>query len=150
MTTKVAVENFVAQRALAVVGVSRSGKKFGNLAFNALKAKGYRVFPVHPHAEAIAGERCYHSLFELPEAVEGVFIAVPPAESEHVVREAAGAGIRRVWLQPGAESFEVIQFCEVNGIEVIHGECVLMFAPPVRSIHRCHRWLWSTLGRLPR
>lgn len=150
MITKTAVEEFVAQRALAVVGVSRSGKKFGNLACNALKEKGYRVYPIHPHVDTIAGERCYRTLQDLPERVNAVFISVPPAETESVVRAAAAAGVRRVWLQPGAESLAAIHFCEANGMEVIHGECVLMFAPPVRSIHRCHRWLWSTLGRLPR
>ncbi len=149
MTKNNAIENFVAQHTLALVGVSRSGKKFGNLAFNALKGKGYRVFPIHPQAETIAGERCYRSLRELPEPVTSVFVSVPPAESERVVREAASAGIRRVWLQQGAESADAIRFCEENGMQVIHGECVLMFAPPVTSIHRCHRWLWKTLGRLP-
>ena len=149
MVTRTAVEDFVAQRKLALVGVSRGGKKFGNLALKALKEKGYRVFPVHPHAEQIEGERCYPSLLALPEQVEAALIVVPPAETERVVREAAAAGIKRVWLQQGAESQDAIRFCEEHGLEVIPGECVLMFAQPVKSVHRCHRWLWKTLGRLP-
>jgi hypothetical protein len=150
MTTKAAVEDFVAQRSLAVIGVSRGGKKFGNHAFKALKAKGYRVFPINAKAEHIEGERCYPSLKSLPEPVGGVLVVVPPGETEKVVREAAAAGIHRVWMQQGAESDEAIRFCEENGISVVHGECILMFAKPVVSFHRLHRWVWRALGKLPR
>ncbi len=149
MTTKTAVEDFVAQRTLALVGVSRRGKKFGNMALQALKAKGYRVFPVHPQADQIEGEPCFPSLSALPEPVEGVLIVVPPEETDKVVREAAAAGIRRVWMQQGAESQAAIRFCEEHGIRVVQGECILMFAQPVVSFHRFHRWVWKALGKLP-
>jgi hypothetical protein len=150
MTTKATVDDFLAQPALAVVGVSREGKKFGNLAYRDLKAKGYRLFPINPHAEVIEGDRCYPNLSALPEPVGGVLIVVPPAEAEHVVREAAKAGIRRMWMQQGAESEAAIRFCEENGMSVVHGECILMFAQPVVSVHRFHRWVWGVLGKLPR
>ncbi|MDZ7292200.1 MAG: CoA-binding protein [candidate division KSB1 bacterium] len=150
MTTKSAIEDFVAQRKLAVVGVSRNGKKFGNAAFRALKEKGYCLFPINPNAERIEGDRCYPNLESLPETVDGVLIVVPPAETERVVREAAAAGIRRVWMQQGAESEAAIRFCQANGISAIHGECILMFAQPVVSFHRFHRWVWKVLGKLPR
>lgn len=149
MTTKIAVDDFVAQRKLAIIGVSRGGKKFGNMAFKTLKDNGYRVFPINPHAESIAGERCYPDLKSLPEPVQGVLVVVPPNETEQVVREAAAAGIRRVWMQQGAESAAAIRFCEENGISVVHGECILMFAQPVVSIHRFHRWMWKVMGKLP-
>ena len=149
MTTKATVEDFIAQRTLAVVGVSRGGKKFGNMARKALKAKGYRVFPINPHAERIEDERCYPNLRSLPEPVDGVLIVVPPAETEQVVQAAAAAGIRRVWMQQGAESEAAIRFCEEHGLSVVHGECLLMFARPVDSVHRLHRWIWRLLGKLP-
>jgi predicted CoA-binding protein len=150
MSTKIAVDEFVAQRKLAIVGVSRGGIKFGNMAFRALKEKGYRVFPVNPNAEEIGGERCYPSLRALPESVDGVLVVVPPKETEQVVRDAASAGISRVWLQQGAESKAAIRFCEENGLKVVHGECILMFAQPVISFHRWHQWLWKVLGKLPK
>jgi predicted CoA-binding protein len=150
MTSKAAVADFVSQRKLAVVGVSRKKMKFGNLAFRELKRKGYKLFPVHPHAEQLEGERCYASLAALPEPVEGVLVIVPPAQAEQVVRAAAAAGIRRVWLQQGAGSPAAIRFCEDNGISVVHGECILMFAEPAAWYHRAHRWVWGLLGKLPR
>lgn len=86
MTTKAAVRDFLDQRTLAVVGVSRQGKKFGNAAYNELKAKGYQVYPVHPHADTLEGDRCYPSLSALPEPVGGALIVVPPHETEKVVK----------------------------------------------------------------
>jgi predicted CoA-binding protein len=150
MTSKALVTDFVSQRKLAVVGVSRQGKKFGNAAFRELKAKGYKLLPVHPQAETIEGERCYPSLAALPEPVEGVLIVLPPAETEKVVREAAQAGIKRVWMQQGAESPAAIKFCQENGLSAVHGECILMFAEPAAWFHRAHRWVWKLLGKLPK
>ena len=150
MTDRRTVREFMAQRTLALVGVSRGGKKFGNSVLKEMTAKGYTVFPVHPSAESIAGVRCWPSLKTLPEPVGGVVIAVPPAETEKVVRDAAEAGIKRVWMQQGSQSPEAIRFCEEHGISVVRRECILMFTEPVTSIHRVHRGLWRLLGKLPR
>ncbi len=150
MTTKTAVNDFTAQKKLAVVGISRRGRKFGNMAFKELKKQGYRVFPVNPNTQTVEGERCYPSLGALPEPVEGVLIVVPPAETEKVVLEAAAAGIKRVWMQQGAESPEAVRFCKENGIEAVHGECILMFTEHGAFFHRAHRWVWGVLGKLPR
>ncbi len=57
MTSRATVDDFLAQRSLAVVGVSRGGKKFGNMVYRELKAKGYRLFPIHPEAEELEGDR---------------------------------------------------------------------------------------------
>lgn len=143
------IEDFLAQKTLAVVGVSRGGKKFGNVAYRELRARGYRVIPVHPSAETIEGDRCYASLEAIPERIDGALIVVPPRRTEVVVGDAARAGVPRVWMQQGAESPAAIRFCEENGIAEVHGECILMFASPVRSIHRAHRWIRGALRALP-
>jgi len=149
MTSKAAVDGFLGEKTLAVVGVSRGGRKFGNTVMKELKAKGYRVFPINPHAETIDGERCYPSLRDLPARPGGVVTVVPPAVTEAVVRDAKDAGIKRVWMQQGSESEEAIRFCGEHGLEVVHGECIMMFAEPVGSIHRFHRWVWKLFGKLP-
>ena len=150
MTTRATVDDFLAQRTLAVVGVSREGRKFGNMAFRELRNKEYQVFPVNPNAEEVEGEPCYPSLQALPQEVSGVLIVVPPEQTEQVVRDAAEAGIRRVWMQQGAESEGAIRFCEEQGIRAVHGECILMFAEPTGFGHRMHRWVWGLLGKLPK
>jgi len=150
MNTKAAVDDFLAQRSLAVVGVSRSGKKFGNMAYRELKGKGYQLFPIHPEAEVLEGDKCYACLSDLPGRSGGVLIIVPPTQTEQVVRDAAAAKIPRVWMQQGAESEEAIRFCEEHGISVVAGECILMFAEPLRFYHKPHRWVWKLLGKLPK
>ena len=149
MTSRVVVEDFLAQPKLAVVGASRDSKKFGNKVYKDLVAKGYQTFPVNPHADTIEGQPCYPNLRALPEAVGGVVVVVPPAETEKVVHEAAEVGIRRIWMQQGAESDTAIRFCQENGMSVVAGECILMFAAPVGFGHRMHRWVWGLLGKLP-
>lgn len=148
MTTAAAVNAFVNLPALALVGMSRSGKKFGNLARRELASKGYRVYPLHPVAGEIDGVSCYRRFADLPERVDATLVVVPPSEAAAVVREAAAAGIHHVWLQQGAESPEVLSICQELGLEVVAGECILMFAQP-RSYHKVHRWAWKLLGRLP-
>ena len=147
-TRQSSIDDFLAQRTLAVAGVSLSGKGFGNVVLKDLSAKGYTMLPVHPQAAEVGGVRAYHSLADLPDAVGGVVLVVPPAQTELLVREAKETGIERVWMQQGAESDDAIRFCENNGIEAIHGECIMMFAQP-SGVHRLHHWLRGIFGRLP-
>jgi predicted CoA-binding protein len=150
MSKKESVENFISKSKLAVVGVSQSGKKFGNTIYKELKTKGYEVYPVNPGAEKINGEVCYKDLSSLPEKVEGVITVVPPAVTEKIVVDANTAGINSIWMQQGSESEKAINYCNENGIDVIHGECILMFAEPVESIHKFHKWFWKIFGKLPK
>ncbi|MCL5256677.1 MAG: CoA-binding protein [Chloroflexi bacterium] len=137
MTARSAADDFLSQRSLAVVGASRSGKKFGNIVYRNLRSKGYEVFPVNPNTDELEGDRCYPDLHSLPVQVGGVVVVVPPKETEKVIREAAAAGIHRVWMQQGAEYEEAIRYCEENGIVEVHGECVMMFSGAFP--HSAHR-----------
>lgn len=78
-----------------------------------------------------------------------MLISVQPSEAEKVVKSAFEAEIKNVWLQQGAQLDSNIQFCKDNGINVVHNECILMYAEPVRSFHKFHRWVWKILGKLP-
>ncbi len=147
--TRSLISDFLAQRNLALVGVSRSGKKFGNAILKDLTAKGYRVYPVHPEAAEIDGRTCWRSLSELPEPVGGVVIVVPPQETEKLVREVLKSRIPRVWMQQGSESAAAIRYCEENGIGAVHGECIMMFAEPAAFLHSAHRWIRRVFGKLP-
>ena len=149
MNSKKVVEDFIAQKKIAVVGVSRKKTKFGNAIYKELKQKGYKVFPINPHINTFEGDTCYPDLLSLPEKVDAVVINVPPVQTEKVVREAKQAGINKVWLQQGSQSEEAVKFCEENGIDYVSNECILMFAQPSAFIHRAHKWIWGVLGKLP-
>lgn len=148
--TKATIDKFVEGRTLAMVGVSAGGKGFGNSAYKELKARGYRVLPVHPTASTVQGDPCWHRLADLPERVDRLLVAVSPGETESVVRDAAAAGIGQIWLQQGAESPAALEACRQQGLDVVHGHCILMFAEPNRSVHKFHHWLWGVLGKVPK
>ena len=150
MSSQAAVDSFIAQKTLALVGASRSGRKFGNTIYKELRSKGYRVLAVHPAAGSIEGDPCWPTLTALPEAVGGVVVVVPPAAARKVVQEAAAARIPRLWLQQGSQSPEAIETARAAGMEVVSGHCLLMFVEPTGWFHRFHRTLWGWLGKLPK
>jgi uncharacterized protein len=141
------IEAFVQEKRVALVGVSRSGKKFGNSIMSELKQRGYDVYVVHPQAEEIGGERCYPSLSALQGKAGSVLICVSPKQAGEVLREAAGAGFDKIWVQQGADSPEVKALASELGIRPVTGKCILMYAPPVKSIHGFHRAIAKLIGQ---
>lgn len=150
MNPKSSVDAFLTQRKIAIAGVSRSGKKFGNNIFKELKSKGYTVYGVNPNGGTIDGETLYKGFGELPEPVGGTVIVVNPRETEKTVKDAVEAGIKNIWIQQGAESDRAIDFCRTNNVNVVSGECIMMFAEPLASFHKIHRWIWKLVGKYPR
>ena len=148
MSSREMIDQFLSRPAFALMGISRSGKKFGNFAYRALVSKGYRVYPIHPDARTINGVRCYANFEDLPERIEAALVVLPPEKALGAVRKAAAAGVRRIWLQQGSESPDLLRTCQELGIEGISGECILMFARPT-GYHKMHRWVWGVLGKLP-
>jgi len=142
------IETFVQNKRIAVVGFSRSGKKFGNMAYKELKERGYQVYAVHPQAEQVEGEKCYPNLAALRGMVDGVLMCVPPKRTVEVLREAAEAGIRNVWMQQGSESADAVRLGQELELQVVSDKCILMYAPPVRSFHGFHRFVMKLIGQL--
>lgn len=149
MTTQKSIDEFLRCSNIAVVGVSRKSSKFGNVIYKELKKKQFNVFGVNPNMENIEGDKCYNNLKELDGKIDAVVNVVSPTQTEDVVREAHSVGVKNIWMQQGSESDVAIKFCEVNGINEIHKECILMFAEPVKSFHSFHRWIWKIAGKLP-
>lgn len=141
------VRSFLEAKRLAVVGVSRSPQKFGMAIYTELKQRGFEVFGVNPAMDTIAGERCYASVAELAGQVDGVVICLPPANAALVLREAAAAGIRKIWLQQGASSAETAQAAREVGVKPVEGKCILMYAGEVKSIHAVHRFFARLFGQ---
>ncbi len=142
------IRDFIALKNLAIVGVSRSGKKFGNAIATEMRQRGYNMFIVHPEAREIDGQPCYPDLASLQSKVEGVVICVPPRRAAQVLQEAADAGIRHIWLQQGAQSPDVLAKAKQAGLDPVPGKCLLMYAEPVRSIHGFHRAIARLFGQL--
>jgi uncharacterized protein len=139
MATKADIEDFVAQPALALVGVSHSGTKFSNMTFKELKEKGYRVFAVNRGGGQWGEETIYPSLSALPEPVGAALVMVKPENALEAVKDCAAQGVKRVWLQQGAQSPEALQYCQENGLRAVSGECILMYAGK-SGFHGFHRF----------
>lgn len=144
---------FLRQRRIAVVGVSRDSAQPANLIYRTLRDRGYEVFAVNPAAEEVEGDRCFARVADLPEDVEGAIVVTPPAATTAVVSECAARRIPRVWMHrsfgQGSVSSEAVELCRKHGIEVIPGACPMMFVEGADAGHRCMRWFLGLLGRLP-
>jgi predicted CoA-binding protein len=148
MNTQADVQGFLAEKTWAMAGISRNAQAFSSSVFKDLTSKGFRILAVNPGADSIGSVPCYPSLSALPEKVGGVLLFTPPSETEKVVREAAALGIRKLWIQQGAESEAALRFCRENGLAAVSGQCILMFAPPL-GFHGLHRWFWKLFGKIP-
>lgn len=150
------VHDFLAQKRIAVAGVSRDNRHHpaGNLIYHRLKKTGHDVFAVNPHLQSFEGDRCYPDVQSIPGGVDGVVIITRPATTERIVRDCHNTGVRRVWMHQSAAkgssvSPEAVEFCRQHHISVIAGACPMMFGPGVDFGHMCMRWMLRLTGKLP-
>jgi predicted CoA-binding protein len=127
MALKDEIADFLAGRPHAVVGASTDRSKYGNKVLRSYMQHGRPVYPVNPRADLVEGLKAYPDLGSIPEKPHGVSIITPPALTLKAIEEAARLGIRRLWLQPGAESPEVLERAAELGLEPIAGgPCLLV------------------------
>ena len=152
-TIEQAATTFLAQKRVAVTGVSRSPANHGsNTVYRRLRDRGYEVFAVNPNAAEVEGDRAYRDLGSIPDGVEAVVIGTRPELAEDTMRECAELGIKHVWMHrgigPGSVSDAATEFGRQHGITVIDGGCPLMFAPTADLGHKLIRLVYS--GRVPK
>jgi predicted CoA-binding protein len=142
------VQDFLAQKRIAVAGVSRFGRRHpaANAIYRRLKAAGHAVFAVNPNLEDFEGEACYPDLASIPGGVDGVVIVTRPQTTEEIVRQCGQAGVPRVWMhQSSARESSVsqaaVEYCQGAGIDVIPGGCPMMYGENVDFGHKCMRWM---------
>jgi uncharacterized protein len=155
-TLDLKVQDFLAQKRIAVAGVSRNKghHPVGNLIYERLKNTGHDVFPVNPNMSAFAGDRCYPDVKSIPGGVDGVVIITRPEVTEQIVHDCNDAGVRRVWMHQSmakgsSVSPEAVEFCHQHKISVIAGACPMMYGPGADFGHTCMRWILRLTGGLP-
>ncbi len=148
------IEDFLAQERIAMVGMSRERHHISAMMLEEFSRRGYEVLPVNPHAPEIMGRRCFARVQDIQPAPDVALLTTPAAVTDSVVRDCAEAGIKRIWMYraggEGAVSAEAVEFCRAQGIEVVPGECPLMFLRPVRHVHWVHRLICKITGSYPR
>jgi hypothetical protein len=155
-TLKARVDDFLAQKRIAVAGVSRdkSHHPVGNLIFQRLKQTGHDVFAVNPKMATFEGATCYPDLQSIPGGVDGVVIITRPEVTNEIVRECGEAGVPRVWMHQSVStgssvSKEAVEYCNTHHISVIAGACPMMFGPGVDFPHACMRGILRLFRKLP-
>jgi predicted CoA-binding protein len=122
-TLEARVHEFLAQKRIAVAGVSRDDRNHptGNLIYRRLKKTGHQVFAVNPNTQTFEGDRCYPDVRSIPGGIDGVVIVTPAA----------------------------VEYCRQHDIDVIAGACPMMYGEGVDFGHACMRWILKVTGGLP-
>jgi predicted CoA-binding protein len=153
------VRDFLAQKKIAVVGVSDQRDTGCNLGYKKFKASGYQVYAVNPRITTFDGDPCYPDLKSLPEKPDAVFILASPKVTDLIVRQCVELGVKHVWMhcmmgtRPGlaagmsSVSPEAVHLCRENGIAVIPGSCPNQFLKPDIG-HGMMRGMWRLFGFL--
>lgn len=151
------VKDFLAQKKIAVVGVSEKRDTGCNLTYEKFKENGYQVYAVNPHITTFEKDVCYPDLKSIPEKVDAVFVLASPQVTEQIVQQCVDLGIKHVWMhcmmgtKPGlaasmtSVSTSAVQTCKANGIAVIPGSCPNQFLNPDFG-HKMMRGMWSLFG----
>jgi predicted CoA-binding protein len=104
---------------VAVIGASANRRKFGNKALRAFRHRGYTVVPINPHADVIEGERAYATVLDYPDPIDEATVYVPPDIGRQVIDQIATKGIKKLWLNPGADARPVIERARSLGLNTI-------------------------------
>ena len=149
-----AIEDFLAQRRIAIAGISRDPASFSAKLFEEFCRRGYDVVPVNPGAAEIQGRRCFARVQDVQPPVEAVLLMTSPEVTNTVVNDCAEAGVHHVWMYSagvkGSVSPQAVEFCRQHGIHVVPGQCPYMFFPNTSGVHRLHGFVRKITGRYPR
>lgn len=153
---------FLAQKRLAVVGVSTKRDLPGSHIYRLLAERGHEVYAIHPDLETFDGDPCYPNLAALPVRPDGVVLAARPEVTLEIVRQCIDAGVTRVWMHDmrgalpkfakesgeaqSSVSEEAVRLCRDHGITVIPGGCPRQFDGDFG--HKCMRWMLQVMGAM--
>lgn len=145
MTQREIIDSFLDSKNLAIAGVSRNKRKFGNVIYKTLKEKGFQVTPINPVAEEIEGEPCMKSVLELPSDAQHILIATHKKDTAKVLTEAIAKGIPNIWIQSGCESDDALKLAEEQKVNIVSKACFLMYANP-SGFHKFHKSMAKIFG----
>ncbi len=147
------IEQFLERKRFAAIGVSHNPKDFSRALYAEFLRRGYDVIPVNPAIPEIGERPCFARLRDISPPVEAVLLLTSPAVSEELATQCVEAGVQQVWMfraaGSGAVSERAVTLCQLNGIDVIAGECPFMFFPKPGFIHAAHGVCRKWMRRFP-
>lgn len=138
-----AVERFLQQHRVALIGASADRRKFGNTVFRALRDHGHEVVPINSRSSEIEGTRCVARVTDVVGEIDAAMIMITGAAAVAAVSDCAARGIHHVWLFRGVGSEGAVSRASVAAsrdlaLDTVVGGCPLMFLQPVTSVHKVH------------
>jgi hypothetical protein len=106
-------------KTVAVVGASSDRRKFGNKAFRAFQEEGHKVIPINPNEPSVEGIQTYPSVMDVPEKIDMATVYVPPEIGITLLEGFEKKQIPEIWINPGAESDELIADARRRKLNVI-------------------------------
>jgi uncharacterized protein len=144
---------FLAERRIAIIGVSRNSQDFSRSLMREFLQRGYDIVPINPAATEVEGRRCYPTLRELHTPINAALILTAPTETDSVVHQCLAAGVSHIWLYrsggQGSITTAAIALCREQRVNLIAGECPLMFLPNPALPHVVHGFIRKILGSYP-
>jgi predicted CoA-binding protein len=104
---------------IAIIGASTDRRKYGNKAVRAYAEVGWTVYPVNRREDCIEGIPAYRSVLDVPRPIQRVSLYVPPLYGERILSDIREVDPGEVWLNPGAESDEILARCKELGLHAI-------------------------------
>ncbi len=106
-------------KVVAVVGASSDRNKFGNKAVRAFLAEGYTVIPINPNESEVEGMATYRSVLDVPGPIDMATVYVQPEIALQLLPELAQKQVMEIWINPGAESDELLAEARRRKLNVI-------------------------------
>lgn len=110
----------------AIVGATDDQEKYGYKVLKDLKEAGYKVIPINPNKEKILDLKVCKSILEVGCKIDVVIFVVPPIVARDVLKQVKKKKINKVWMQPGSENEENINYCQKNKITYIAKACIMV------------------------
>lgn len=116
----------------AIVGASNNPTKYGHRILKDLSSAGFKVIPVNLKENIILGLDAYPSLFALLKDNQidldkfVVDFVIPPEAVVEVLKEVKKLNIQKIWMQPGSESQDAIDYCLENSINCVYDHCIMV------------------------
>jgi uncharacterized protein len=148
------IEAFWSSPRLAVVGVPRDPKEFGQRLFADIRTWGYDAVPVTPNATEINGTKAYARVQDIQPGVDAALLLTAPSLNEEIVKDCAAGGVKHVWFygvsDRSSENAAAIKYCEEHGMAVVPGYCPYMFLPRAPFFHKMHGFVARMIGQCPK
>jgi len=150
ITTRQNIDDFINCKIMALAGASRDEKSFSGQVAAHLTKLGYKLLLINPaFGKNPEGANQYSNVADLPDNITHLLVITPAAQTESVIKQAIGKGIKNIWIQQSSDTAAALKLAEANDINLVFGHCIFMFTQP-EGFHRFHFRVKKLFGGIPR